>query len=249
MLPSLSSLPSQPEVSSKILPGWLSRCPYLGAKAWVQEAWRGRCTFNRSSTETWVMINQGHRFLFPLLSLGQWGRQEEESVCFSSVCSMCVWVAQSCLTLCNHTDCVYVYIYICVGVYMYIFIYICVCVYVYIFVAVLITQSCLTLFDPMGCSPPGSSLSMGFSRQEYWSSPLAMPFIPGGKRPGSVHEGWRWCLTVAVAAESWQLEDSGAQGWELWQNTGLAALQDMGGSLWMGIQTRVPYTGRWILNY
>ena len=29
-------------------------------------------------------------------------------------------------------------------------------------------QSCLTLCDPMDCSPPGSSVH-GFSRQEYWS--------------------------------------------------------------------------------
>ena len=29
-------------------------------------------------------------------------------------------------------------------------------------------QSCLTLCDPMDRSPPGF-LSMGFSRQEYWS--------------------------------------------------------------------------------
>ena len=32
----------------------------------------------------------------------------------------------------------------------------------------LATHSCLTLCDPRDCSPPGS-LSMGFSRQEYWS--------------------------------------------------------------------------------
>ena len=31
-----------------------------------------------------------------------------------------------------------------------------------------VAQSCLTLRDPMDCSPPGSCLSMGFSRQEYW---------------------------------------------------------------------------------
>ena len=31
-----------------------------------------------------------------------------------------------------------------------------------------VAQSCLTLSDPMDCSPPGSS-SMGFARQEYWS--------------------------------------------------------------------------------
>ena len=30
-------------------------------------------------------------------------------------------------------------------------------------------QSCLTLGDPMDCSPPQTPLSMGFSRQEYWS--------------------------------------------------------------------------------
>ena len=32
-----------------------------------------------------------------------------------------------------------------------------------------VTQLCPTLCDPMDCSPPGFSLSMGFSRQEYWS--------------------------------------------------------------------------------
>ena len=32
-------------------------------------------------------------------------------------------------------------------------------------------QSCPTSCDPMDCSPPGS-LSMGFSRQEYWSGLL-----------------------------------------------------------------------------
>ena len=33
---------------------------------------------------------------------------------------------------------------------------------------VLAAQSCLTLFNPMACSLP-APLSMGFSRQEYWS--------------------------------------------------------------------------------
>ena len=31
-----------------------------------------------------------------------------------------------------------------------------------------VAQSCLTLSDPMDCSPPGSSVH-GFSSQEYWS--------------------------------------------------------------------------------
>ena len=30
-------------------------------------------------------------------------------------------------------------------------------------------QLCLTLCNPMDCTPPGSSLSMEFSRQEHWS--------------------------------------------------------------------------------
>ena len=41
--------------------------------------------------------------------------------------------------------------------------------------ACLVAQSCLTM-DPLNCSPPGF-LSMGFSRQEYWSG---LPFFPSG---------------------------------------------------------------------
>ena len=49
-------------------------------------------------------------------------------------------------------------------------------------------QLCLTLCDPMVCSPPGP-LSMRFPRQEYWSE---LPFpTPGdlpnpGTEPGSL---------------------------------------------------------------
>ena len=39
-----------------------------------------------------------------------------------------------------------------------------------------VTQSCPTLCDPMDCS-----LSMGFSRQEYWSG---LPLPPPGDLPG-----------------------------------------------------------------
>ena len=35
-----------------------------------------------------------------------------------------------------------------------------------------VTQSCLTLCDPIDCRPPGSSV-YGISRQEYWSG---LPF-------------------------------------------------------------------------
>ena len=43
----------------------------------------------------------------------------------------------------------------------------------------LVTQSCLTLCDPMDCSPQ-APLSMGFSRQGYWSG---LPFPPPGDPP------------------------------------------------------------------
>ena len=42
---------------------------------------------------------------------------------------------------------------------------------------VLVAQSCPALCDPMGYSLTGSSLSMGFSRQEYLSG---LPFPPPG---------------------------------------------------------------------
>ena len=47
---------------------------------------------------------------------------------------------------------------------------------------VLVTQSCPTLCDPGGCSRQ-APLSVGFSRQEYWSR---LPFPPPGdsSRPG-----------------------------------------------------------------
>ena len=71
----------------------------------------------------------------------------------------CCSVAQSCLTLCDSvSDCStpglpvphqeeYIYIWLCV----------CVCS---------VAQLCPTLWDPMDYQAP---LSMGFSRQEYWS--------------------------------------------------------------------------------
>ena len=36
-------------------------------------------------------------------------------------------------------------------------------------VKMLVTQSSLILSNPMDCSPLGSSLAMGFSRQDHWS--------------------------------------------------------------------------------
>jgi len=42
-----------------------------------------------------------------------------------------------------------------------------------------VAKLCPTLCNPMDCSPPGR-LSMGFSRQEYWSG---LPFPPPGDLP------------------------------------------------------------------
>ena len=44
-----------------------------------------------------------------------------------------------------------------------------------------VAQWCLTLCDPMDCSPPGSSVYM-ISQQEYWSG---LPFPSPGDLPDS----------------------------------------------------------------
>ena len=51
-------------------------------------------------------------------------------------------------------------------------------------VRVMLLQLCPTLCDPVNCSPPGV-LSMGFSRQEYWSGlPCPPPDLPNsGVKP------------------------------------------------------------------
>ena len=75
--------------------------------------------------------------------------------------------------------------YICVEVcvYMYVCIYAythtCTHIYVYIWMDVLVTQSCLTLWDPMyrACQAP---LSMEFPRQDYW---CGLPFPSSGDFP------------------------------------------------------------------
>ena len=46
-----------------------------------------------------------------------------------------------------------------------------------------VAQSCLTLCDPMDSSLPQAPLSMGFSRQEYWSG-LPLPSLGDLLNPG-----------------------------------------------------------------
>ena len=53
-------------------------------------------------------------------------------------------------------------------------------------------QLCPTLWDPIDCSPPGSS-SLGFSRQEHWSG---LPF------PSPMHESEKWKWSCSVVSDS-----------------------------------------------
>ena len=50
-------------------------------------------------------------------------------------------------------------------------------IYIYIYMSVLVAQSCLTLCDPVVCSPLCFSVH-GISRQEYWSGlPFPSPYM------------------------------------------------------------------------
>ena len=51
------------------------------------------------------------------------------------------------------------------------------------YMCVLIAQSCLTLCDPMDCTACHALLSMGFSRQGYWSG-LPFPSPEDVPNPG-----------------------------------------------------------------
>ena len=70
---------------------------------------------------------------------------------------------------------VYVWVYISHYSHMYMF-------WIIFFHVCIRAQLYTTLCDPMDCSPPGSSLSMRFSRQEYWSG---LPFLPPEDLPDS----------------------------------------------------------------
>ena len=99
---------------------------------------------------------------------------------------VCVTVQQSDLVVCI----LYIYDWICVCV------YVCVCVsvqqsdlvicilyihdWICVYVCVLVAQSCLTLCDPMDCSPPGYSvLGILQARILEW---VAIPFSRGSSR-------------------------------------------------------------------
>ena len=55
----------------------------------------------------------------------------------------------------------------------------------------LVAKSCLTLYDPMGCSPPGSSLHGTFqARILEW---VAIPSSRGSSQP----KDWTWIFCIA----------------------------------------------------
>ena len=64
-----------------------------------------------------------------------------------------------------------------------------------------VAKLCPTLCNPMDCSPPGC-LSMGFSRQEYWSG---LPFPPPGDLP---NPGIKPCLLSLLRFLHWQAGSS-----------------------------------------
>ena len=70
-------------------------------------------------------------------------------------------------------------------------------------------QSGPTLWDPMDCSPPGSSV-MGFSRQEYWSG---FPCLP----PGNLSYPGTKPMSPASQADSWPLSHWGSHMYIFWE--------------------------------
>ena len=84
-------------------------------------------------------------------------------------------------------------------------------------VKVLVAQSCLTLCDPMDCSPPGCSVrGIHQARILEW---VAIPFSRGSSQPRD------WTQVSCIARRFFQLWDMCIQGmyvgeyWDVMQNT------------------------------
>ena len=73
----------------------------------------------------------------------------------------------------------------------------------------------VTLCDPMDCSPPGSSLSMEFSRQEYWSR---LPFSSPGHLPNPEIEPAS-LMSPALAVRFFTTEPPGFKRLTHWKRT------------------------------
>ena len=101
---------------------------------------------------------------------------------------------------------------VCVCVYVYVCVYVCTCLCVCVRVHAQSLQSCPTPCDPMDWSPQ-APLSVGFSRQEYWSG---LPSPP----PGDLPNPWIEHRSPALQVDSLPSELPGKP-----KNTGLSVLQ------------------------
>ena len=72
-------------------------------------------------------------------------------------------------------------------------------------------QSCLTLCDPMDCSPPGTS-SMEFSRQEYWNG---LPCPPPGDLPNPGIEPMSLMSPALTGGCRRKVQETASATWEL----------------------------------
>ena len=106
--------------------------------------------------------------------------------------------------------CVCVCVHMCVCVHICVYMFVCVCVCMHVHAQSL--QSWPTPCDPMDWSPP-CSLSMGFSRQEYWSG---LPYPP----PGDLPNPWIEPRSPALQVDSLPSELPVKP-----KNTGLSLLQ------------------------
>ena len=72
-------------------------------------------------------------------------------------------------------------------------------------------QSCLTLWDPMDCSPPDSSVQ-GILRQEHWSG---LPCPPPGDLPDpGTNVSYVFCISrqVFTTSATWEAPASPSRG-------------------------------------
>ena len=112
---------------------------------------------------------------------------------------------------------------------------------------VLVTQSCLTLWDLMNYSPPGSSV-LEFSRQEYWSG---LPFPSPGDLPDPGIEPRSPTLLCqcyfankGLSSQNYGFSSSHVWMWELDHKEGWCQRIDAF-ELWCWrILLRVPWTAR-----
>ena len=106
-----------------------------------------------------------------------------------------------------------------------------------------VAQSCLTLWDPMDCSPQ-ASLSMEFSRQEYWSG---LPFISPKKNLDSVLKS-RDIVLLKVAkgpySQSYGFSGSHVWMWELDHKEGWVPKTDAF-KLWAGEDSWESFGKQW----